>query len=47
MEQRYTVEQVGYSDWAVWDTVVEDWAYDTGSRDDAEHKAAQLNADAA
>lgn len=43
MEERYVVEQTGAHDWGVYDVVLEQWVYDTGSQDDAEARADWLN----
>jgi hypothetical protein len=42
VKDRYTIEQLGSSDWGIWDDVNEVWAYETGSLDDAEDKLTQL-----
>jgi hypothetical protein len=41
-EPRYTVEQLGYRDYGVWDSQDERWVLE-GDRDDCDDKAEHLN----
>ncbi|GGY89023.1 hypothetical protein [Streptomyces nitrosporeus] len=43
MTERYTVEQTGPRDWAVWDDKDERFVHDTTTMEAAEDHAAHLN----
>ena len=43
MNPRYTLEQLGYSDWGVLDNKTETWVYEGCNRDAAEDKRDALN----